>query len=96
MTRTIWTAIIAGATLSLSGCGTVLTKSNGAWGQKYSGTSCSALGTAMATGSEKAWIGVPFLAIDTVISAVMDTIVLPIDIVVRKPDKKNACKIWSE
>jgi uncharacterized protein YceK len=78
------------ATILQTGCGTIATKSNGAWGKPYSGAACSAAVTdctARTNGGTK--VVVPFSALDTVLSAVVDTILLPVDLIV--PNKSNAC-----
>lgn len=73
----------------LAGCGTIATKAQGSWGKKYSGAQCSAAVTYLTANpmvdSRKSWVLVPFAAIDTVLSAIVDTAVLPIDFIVGKP-----------
>jgi len=84
MTRSILILSLVGATMIQAGCGSIATKSNGAWGKKYSGTTCSAAVTAITSHEHGLWIVSPFTAIDTLLSAAIDTILLPIDLVVPK------------
>jgi uncharacterized protein YceK len=74
-----------GEILFQTGCGSIATKSNGAWGKKYSGTTCSAAVTAITAHEHGMWIVAPFTAIDTLLSAAIDTILLPVDFIVPKP-----------
>lgn len=71
-------------------CGTIATKSNGALGKPYSGTICSATVTELAAPSKALWIAVPFTAIDTVLSAAVDTVLLPADLTAT-PKNMNEC-----
>ena len=91
--RVVATIFIAG---SLTGCATAVTKSQGAWGDKYSGAKCSGAITVLMANppnhNRVAWVVVPFAAIDAVLSAVVDTIVLPVDLLVGKPKTaKGSC-----
>ena len=90
---TLSRAIIFLTAISLCGCGTTITKSRGAWGQSYSGTKCSWSLTDMAAHDFK--VLTPFFAIDLALSAVVDTVVLPVDWTVKKfsktPDNNNHC-----
>ena len=75
--------IFAVATVLLAGCGTIETKSKGAWGLTYSGTKCSANYVRMAARDARPMI--PFPAIDVCLSAILDTLVLPVDLIVSSP-----------
>jgi uncharacterized protein YceK len=86
--------ILAFTAIALSGCGTVMTKTVGSqWGDKYSGTTCSAHGTREA--ARKRRFITPLFALDTLISAVADTVVLPIDLIYGEP-KYKGCRGFFE
>lgn len=83
-------AMFVGALLLSGGCGTLATKTETGFGEVYSGTSCSAGATSFTAGLTVmgAWplaIVVPFAAIDTVLSAVADTLLLPFDLPAKAP-----------
>lgn len=83
--------LVCALAVTLSGCGTIVTKSNRAWGAPYSGAKCSAEGmessvVVTAMGGVPAILALPFFAVDTVLSAVADTLVLPIDMNSRLPE----------
>ncbi|UPT73360.1 MAG: hypothetical protein M0D55_16000 [Elusimicrobiota bacterium] len=65
-----------------TGCGTLVTKGAGQWGEEYSGARCSILvGNDFMKESHPAArvIGLPFY-IDAVVSAAIDTVLLPFDL----------------
>lgn len=76
-------AIIGVAAVLLAGCGTIETKSKGAWGLSYSGAKCSVNYVKMAARDAKPMVPIP--AIDVLLSAVLDTVVLPVDLIVSSP-----------
>jgi uncharacterized protein YceK len=76
-------ALIALAAVLLAGCGTIETKSKGGWGLSYSGAKCSVNYVKMDERESKPMI--PFSAIDVGLSAVLDTLLLPVDLIVSSP-----------
>jgi uncharacterized protein YceK len=76
----------------LTSCGTIYSKGNNRWGAPYSGAECT--GTIMvdaATSGASSWVFVPFLFADTVLSAAVDTVLLPADLAIKNPDHKRGC-----
>ena len=76
-----------------AGCGTVASKASGSWGRAYSGVECSGTVTALTANppnhNRATWIILPFAAVDTVLSAIADTVLAPVDLAVGNRDKKR-------
>ena len=86
--------------LCLTGCGTVFSKAGDDgrhWGQVYTGVQCSTQMVSISAGSGTVMtlILLPFTLVDVVISAVTDTLILPIDLAVKPvtDDLQNPCNL---
>ena len=85
-------AILIASILAQTGCGTVTTKRAGQWGEEYSGVPCSVKNSQMVLGVAPAPVGLvlfPFFLVDTVMSGVLDTILLPIDLPMKAPKERG-------
>ena len=79
------------ATLIISGCSTFKTnfeypESESQWGNEYSGTVCSAQLSVMTLALPIYWPIFPFVLVDTGLSLIADTVLLPFELVADNPD----------
>jgi uncharacterized protein YceK len=90
-TKAFRAALLGAYGLSLAGCATLSSKTNGSWGREYSGVRC--------VGTEDYWAGlseamrgtqVLYSATDYLFSAVLDTAFLPIDLITDGVEKLTA------
>jgi len=84
--------------LCLTGCGTIFSKSGEDgkhWGKVYTGVQCSAQMASVSVEKASTLILFPLTLVDMVISAVTDTLILPIDLVVTPTtdDLQNPCNL---
>ena len=84
--------------LCLTGCGTIFSKAGEDgkhWGKTYTGVQCSAQMANITFGNGPLMILFPLTLVDMVISAVTDTLILPIDLMVKptSDDLRNPCNL---
>jgi len=87
--------------VSLAGCGTILSKrpregKADGWGTPYSGVRCtSELVRVSATTYKPLLLLLPFEVVDIVLSAAVDTVLLPADLIMDRKKYTNYCNIGS-
>ena len=84
--------------LCLTGCGTIFSKSGEDgkhWGKVYTGVQCSTQMAGVSLEKGSTLILFPLTLIDMVVSAVTDTLILPIDLIVtpKTDDLRNPCNL---
>jgi uncharacterized protein YceK len=91
ITRILHGTLLAAVAGLLAGCATLSSKGNGSWGREYSGVRC--------VGTEDYWSGLAYAlrgtqiiysGTDYLFSAVMDTALLPIDLIVDGIEKLSS------
>ncbi|PIP82277.1 MAG: hypothetical protein CO113_00905 [Elusimicrobia bacterium CG_4_9_14_3_um_filter_62_55] len=84
-------AIISLLSLLQAGCHTAATKSQGGWGKPYSGARCAHRGMSF-WGKDSIVLRASFVP-DLVLSAVADTVLLPVDFVVDHDPERRYCSV---
>ena len=83
----------------LSGCGSILSKlprgeKADGWGTPYSGVRCSSeLISVSATTYKPLRLALPFAVVDLYLSAIVDTVLLPADLIIERKQYTNYCNI---
>lgn len=86
--------LVPAAALLLSGCMTVVNKQIPRhWGAEYAGTFCDVKYLGATVTDSKAWIFSPLLLIDTPLSLLADTLVLPADLLSENREHRYDCQL---
>lgn len=84
--KILLTLVALSSSIISSGCATVATKSHGGWGVPYSGLRCDAMLTPHEADLHYS------LVVDYPLTIVADTLVLPVDLIMRKDPEVVHCK----
>ena len=81
--------------LFAGGCSTISTKATGSIGKPYSGLSCDLRSLQALPQQTHSWPMVVALTVDAPLSALADTVLLPVDLLAKSPDGAPACSWWA-
>lgn len=86
------TVVVTFLLLATGGCGTYLAKDNSGWGAPYAGTQC-ALGLPANLVERPLYVFLPFAILDIPVSAIADTLVLPVDLLKKSAERRVDCSL---